>query len=103
MKRVDSKTDMKGSIESYTSALIAQGGTPSGQQGRMNSNTNTTEKPQAKGKDNLWCNCCKGKGHVKETCWKLHGRPPQVHMVTVISMAFDYVLGFRREDRSIER
>ena len=25
--------------------------------------------------DNLWCNYCKKKGHIKENCWKLHGKP----------------------------
>ena len=30
----------------------------------------------------MWCTYCKGKGHAKETCWKFHGRPPQVHMMT---------------------
>ncbi|KAG6775743.1 hypothetical protein POTOM_019236 [Populus tomentosa] len=29
-------------------------------------------------KDDLFCNYCKKAGHTKETCWKLHGKPPRM-------------------------
>ncbi|KAI0498121.1 hypothetical protein KFK09_021362 [Dendrobium nobile] len=29
-----------------------------------------------KDKDSLWCNYCKKSRHTKETCWKIHGKPP---------------------------
>ena len=27
-------------------------------------------------KESLWCNYCKKSRHTRETCWKLHGKPP---------------------------
>ena len=27
-------------------------------------------------KENLWCTYCKKSRHTRETCWKLHGKPP---------------------------
>ena len=66
--------DMKGSNESSAYVVTAPRGTPPGQQGHKNSNT--TKKSQTKSKNNLWCNFYKRRGHVKETFWKLHGRPP---------------------------
>ena len=50
--------------------------------GLPTSNSNNTKRGPPKSKDNLWCNYCKWKGHIEETCWKLHGQPPQVHMTT---------------------
>jgi hypothetical protein len=29
-------------------------------------------------KDDQFCNYCKKTGHTKETCWKLHGKPPRI-------------------------
>jgi hypothetical protein len=29
-------------------------------------------------KDDLFCNYCKKTSHTKETCWKLHGKPPRM-------------------------
>jgi len=29
-------------------------------------------------KDYFFCNYCKKTGHTKETCWKLHGKPPSM-------------------------
>lgn len=26
-------------------------------------------------KDNLWCRYCRKRGHTKDNCWKLHGKP----------------------------
>ena len=43
--------------------------------------SNQNKKGPMKNKENLWCNSCKRRGHVKETCWKLQGRAPQAHMI----------------------
>ena len=70
--------EMKRSSESSAYAVTTPGGIPPSQHGQIYPNT---KKTPAKGKDNLWCNYCNRKGHTKETCWKLQGRPPKVHMV----------------------
>ena len=44
-------------------------------------NLPNTKKGQMTNKENLWCNYCKRKGHVKETCWKLQSRTPQAHIM----------------------
>ena len=71
---------MKGSGEGATYFIMNREGTPS-QRGQPNLTTGSIKKHQDKGKDNLWCNYYKRKGHIKENCWKLHGLPLQVHMV----------------------
>ncbi|XP_028795314.1 uncharacterized protein LOC114750846 [Neltuma alba] len=35
----------------------------------------TSEGPEKKG--NKWCNHCNKRGHTRDECWKLHGKPTQ--------------------------
>ena len=44
-------------------------------------NLPNTKKGQMRNKENLWCNYCKRKDHVKETRWKLQSRTPQAHIM----------------------
>ena len=62
--------EIKRNGESSTYAVTTPGGTSSCQHGQINPNT---KKPQAMGKNNLWCDYCKRKGQTTETCWKLQG------------------------------
>ena len=56
---------------------------------------NEIKKGQPRNRENQWYNYCKRKGHTKEKCWKLNGRPPQdmngkfshAHMVAYPSYA----------------
>ena len=71
--------EMKGGEESLACAVS---------QPRVAKTTQPPPQPNAnrrgpiRNKDNLWCNYCKRRGHVKETCRKLKNIPPQVHMMT---------------------
>ena len=73
--------DIKGSGEGAAYVTMNLGGTSSTQQGQSTATTGGPKKAQVKTKDNLWCNYCKKRWHTKETSWKQHGQPPQVHMV----------------------
>lgn len=33
-------------------------------------------QPKNQDKEGLWCTHCKKSRHTRETCWKLHGKPP---------------------------
>ena len=74
--------EMKGRSEGSSYVATTLGGTTPNRSGSSTSNPTSTKKPEAKIKENLWCNYFKRRGHIKEACWKLHGRPPQAHMVT---------------------
>ena len=60
--------DIKGSGEGAAYVTRNPRGTLSSQQGQPNPIAGTTKKPQVKGKDNVWCNYYKRRGHIKETC-----------------------------------
>ena len=47
------------------------------QNGQSAQPVNEIKKGQPRNRENQWCNYCKRKGHTKEKCWKLKGRPPQ--------------------------
>ena len=51
--------------ETENSALVTKGFTSLGEEKRYN-----------KRGDKLWCDHCKPPWHTRETCWKLHGKPP---------------------------
>lgn len=38
-------------------------------------NTNNNNSRQRRGRP--WCDHCKRPGHLKETCWKIHGKPTE--------------------------
>ena len=67
---------MKGGEESSTCAATQPKAPSLPQQGLPLRNPNNTKNGEVKNKENLWCNYCTRKGHVKETCWTLKGRPP---------------------------
>ncbi|XP_078430504.1 uncharacterized protein LOC144702336 [Wolffia australiana] len=54
---------VKGAIE--TKAYITKGHQQKGDQEKTN-------------KEDIFCNYCKKRGHTKEKCWKLHGKPPHI-------------------------
>ncbi|XP_078433852.1 uncharacterized protein LOC144705174 [Wolffia australiana] len=54
----------KGSIESTAYATKGQ-----------NYQKNDSEKQN---REDIFCNYCKKKGHTKDKCWKLHGKPPHI-------------------------
>ena len=60
------------------SALLTTGANEQASEKSLTAATTTESKrPDLKGtgKGNLICNYCKKIGHIKENCWKLHGRP----------------------------
>ena len=66
--------EMPNSNSEGSAMMITQGKTP-------RKGLNATETVKNNGlrsthKDNLWCNYYKKKGHIKDNCWKLHGKPP---------------------------
>ena len=34
------------------------------------------QKRKGDAKDSLWCDFCQRHRHTRDTCWKIHGRPP---------------------------
>ncbi|XP_024019915.1 uncharacterized protein LOC112091181 [Morus notabilis] len=61
--------DPKGTAQTKASAL----GSKSYEQNRK---PNFSNEPRRAKKGNLWCDYCQRANHTKETCWKLHGKPP---------------------------
>ena len=78
--------EMKGGGDSSAYSVTNHGGSSSKSTHQVAPPNSNPKKGPMKNKDNLRCNCCKRKGHTKEKCWKVHGRPPyiphQVHMIS---------------------
>ena len=62
-------SDSRNSVQTETSALVSK----SYEQNRKSESS--TESRRAK-KGNLWCDFCQKTNHTRETCWKIHGKPP---------------------------
>ena len=58
-----------------SSAFLTKGPKNSGQQFTPYPRKNDHEKVN---RDDLFCTFCSRRGHSKEKCWKLHGRPPHL-------------------------
>ena len=68
--------EMKGETTAYT--VTQPGNSTTTQHG---TNLPNTKKGQMRNKENLWCNYCKRRRHVKETCSKLQSKTPQAHIM----------------------
>ena len=67
---------LKGEIEG--SACITKGYRQPGQnQGQYPRNGSKTNSDRG-GKNDYVCSYCKKTGHLKDKCWKLHGKPPHI-------------------------
>ena len=73
--------EMKGGEDSSACAVTQPRASAATQSGQPTPQINGNKKGPVRDKESLCCNYCKRRGHVKETCWKLQGWPPQVHMM----------------------